>query len=230
MKKALIFLAAAAVFSLKTEVLCQADLTKNNASVTEPKIVWSEKFEKDGSLVDNGYKQTCDNKKDQITVQDGVLTMVCQKSPYKGCAFTKNIPGLLRGELTFEASTGSGAGYDHMCLYMSMGGMSFCWRANTAWHLYHPKEKKWHPLTTRVSNGVWHKYKISFDAVNHTAEFFVDDMENPVFIDEKSEYAPADKVVFRIVNYGLCSGTIVNKLKNIELKAVPGKKKVTKEP
>ena len=213
MKSTLILLAAFSVLSL-------------SADVTEPKVVWSGKFVKEGSPADNGFKMYRDNGKDQFTVRDGVLTMVCQNSPYKGTGYEKTIPGISRGELTFEAVTGLGTGYNHYSLSMGMGRLLFSWRGKNAWQLYHPKENKWHPLSDHVSNGVWHKYKISFDAIHHTAEFFVDDMENPVFIDEKSEFIPGKNVHFRISNYGLCNGTIVNRLRNIQLKAVPPRKKI----
>ena len=213
-----------------TLILLAAAALSLSADVTEPRVVWSVKFEKEGSLADNGFKRYRDNGKDQFTVRDGVLTMVCQNSPYKGTGYEKTMPGLLRGELTFEAFTGSGTGYNHYSLSMGMGNLLISWRGKNAWHLYHPEENKWHPLTDRVSNGVWHKYKISFDAINHTAEFYVDDMENPVFIDERSEFITGNNVNFRISNYGLCRGTIVNKLRNIELKAVPEGKKITHQP
>ena len=217
MKKILILLAAAVALSL-------------SANGAEPKVVWSEKFEKEGSPADNGFKMYRDNGKDQFSVRDGVLTMVCQHSPYKGTGCSMTMPGLLRGELTFEAFTGSGTGYNHYSLSMGMGSLLVSWRGKNAWHLYHPKENKWHTLNGEVSNGTWHKYKISFDAISHTAEFYVDDMENPVFIDEKSEYVPGKDVNFRISNYGLCRGTIVNKLRNIQLKAVPERKKIRHQP
>lgn len=209
--------AVAAVFALYAD--------SSGGRELKPKTVWSEKFEKDGSPADNGFKLIRDNGKDQFTVCNGVLTMVCQNSPYRGTSFRKEIPGVLRGELTFEAITGEGTGYDHYSLCMAMGGMTFSWRAKSAWHLYHPKENKWHVLTDQVKNGVWHKYKIRFDAVERTAEFYVDDMDNPVFIDTNSEYIPGQTIRFRISNYGLSRGMIVNRLRNIELKALPEKKK-----
>lgn len=207
------------IFGLKLETV------SDDSAVMEPRGVWSEKFERNGTLADNGFKLILDSKKDQFTVEDGVLTMVCQNAPHKGMRYEKEIPGLLCGELTFEASTGQGTGYNNYSLSMGIGGMTFSWRGTSAWHLYHPSRKKWHILTNQVENGVWHKYKIRFDAVSRTAEFYVDDMESPVFIDTESEYIAKRKLVFRINNYGLCSGTIVNRLRNIELKAVPPWKK-----
>lgn len=198
--------------------------------VTEPKVVWSEKFEKDGTPADNGFKLTMDNKKDQFTVKDGVLTMICQNSPHKGMTYEQEIPGLIRGELTFEALTGVGAGYDYYCLRMRLGSMTFAWRARNMWHLYHPSEPKWYILSKQIKNGVWHKYKIRFDAEDKTAEFYIDDMENPAFIDTKSEYVAKRSLIFQISNYGLCSGTVTSKIRNIELKAVPKKKRVTETP
>ena len=200
------------------------------SEITEPMVVWSEKFEKDGTPADNGFKLIQDNKKDEFTVKDGVLTMVCQNSPHKGMGYVKEIPGLLNGELTFEASTGGGIGYDWYSLCMKMDGMMISWRARNAWHLYHPSENKWYVLNPNVENGVWHKYKIVFDSEERTAEFYVDDMENPVFIDTKIEYTAKKNVILRINNYGLSAGTVVNKLRNIELKALPKKKRVKETP
>ena len=196
-----------------------------SAQPAEPKVVWSEKFEKEGSPADNGFTLAVDNRKDQFTIRDGVLTMVCQNSPYKGTRYKRNVPGLLRGELTFEASTGSGTEYNHFSLVMNMGGLFLSWHSPSAWLIFHPKENRWQTLTALLKNGSWHKYKIRFDALSRKAEFYVDDMANPVFIDENSEYVPRREVTFQIANYGLCSGTIVNRLRNIELKAVPVKQK-----
>lgn len=201
----------------------------DESELTEPKLVWSAKFEKDGPPADNGFHMFQDNGKDQFTVKDGVLTMVCENSPHKGMGYERTIPGLLVGELTFEAWTGQGAGYDYYGLSMAMGDMTFSWRARSAWHLYHRSEVKWYSLTSQVENGVWHKYKIRFDAAEKTAEFYVDDMVNPVFIDTKSEYVAKKELVFRIRNYGLCSGTVVNKVRNFELKAVPRRKEIRKD-
>ena len=200
------------------------ETVEETSEITEAKVVWSEKFEKDGTPADNGFKLTLDNKKDQFTVKDGELTMICQNDPHKGMRYEREIPGLLRGELTFEASTGGGTGYDYYSLCMKMGGMMISWRARKAWHLYHPSENKWYVLNPDVENGVWHKYKIVFDAEERTAEFYVDDMENPVFIDTKIEYTAKRNVVLQINNYGLSAGTVVNKLRNLELKALPKKK------
>lgn len=197
----------------------------STAPVTEAKTVWKENFSKEGTLQDNGYKQEINNKKDLVTVKNGELTFVCQNSPYKGSMFTKTIPGVVRGELTFEASVGDGNGYNHLSLHVGFGNISFSWRPTRAWQLYHPKENKWYNMTSQVSNGQWHKYMIRFDAVRKTAEYYVNDMSNPVFIDTKSEFVPSKEITFRIRNYGLCSGSIVNKLRNIELKEIPEQKK-----
>ena len=78
-----------------------------SADVQEEKVVWTEKFEKNGTLMDNGYTQVRDNKKDSFLVKDGVLTMICQNSPYKGSVFQKKVPGVVRGEMTFELCVNS---------------------------------------------------------------------------------------------------------------------------
>lgn len=207
------------ISNLKLETIPAAE------EVTEARTIWQERFSVDGDLSANGYVQTVNNGKDQFSVKGGVLTMICQNSPYKGSTYTKAMPGVLRGEITFEAAVGEGNGYNHYSLNLFFGDLNVAWRPNRSWQLYHPKENKWYVLTNLIGNGKWHKYKISFDAVKKIAEFYVDDMENPVFIDQKSEFLPLKETLLQIRNYGLCNGTIVNKIRNIELRVVPEKKK-----
>ncbi len=196
-----------------------------DAVVTEMKTIWHETFAKDGSLQDNGYTQTVNNGKDIFTVKGGVLNMVCQNSPYKGSTFTKNFPGVLRGEISFEAAVGEGNGYNHLSLTIAFGNLNLAWRPTRSYQLYHPKENKWYQLSNLITNGAWNKYMIRFDAVKGTAEYYVNDMDNPVFIDEKSEFVPLKETVFMVRNYGLCGGAIVNKIRNIEVREIPEKKK-----
>lgn len=195
------------------------------AELEEARVVWSEKFEKDGSLEENGYQKIRDNKKDSFTVKDGVLTAVCQNSPYRGTVFKKSIPGLIRGELSFEANVGNGNGYNHYSLTMKVGTLTMAFRAERALHVYHPKTNKWASVTTsKMSRGDWHKILVRFDAESHVTEYFIDDMTNPVFIDMECNYEVKRNLLFELSNYGLCNGTITNHIRNIELKEIPKKK------
>lgn len=206
------------------------ETVQDHANITEPKVIWTEKFSKDGTLQDNGYTQTMNNKKDQFQVKDGVLTMICQNSPYKGSMFTKMVPGALRAELTFEASVGVGTGYNHLCFTMNIGGITLSWNRGNQLHLYHGKQNKWYVVSNKIKVGTWQKYKVCIDGVSNVTEYYVDDMVNPVYIDRQCNYTPAYNVRFLFRNYGLCSGSITNKIRNIELKAVPAKKKAVTNP
>jgi hypothetical protein len=63
------------------------------------------------------------------------------------------------------------------------------------------------------------KVKMLFDDASGVVQYFINDMESPVMVDENVKIAdpPPKKVKIIIANYGLASGELLNKLFSVKL-------------
>ena len=192
-------------------------VSSGDSALENDGVIWQENFAEDGTLEENGFRRVMDNKKDRFTVKDGVLTMACENSPYKGTMYQKEIPVTAKCEFSFEAkiaAAGSGL-YNHLALRIYFGNVLIAFK-DPIWGIHHPSKNTW-IQPSKVTNNQWHTFKIRFDAVKRTAEFYMDDMENPVCIDNASEYDPSAGNLLQIGNYGLSSGMIINCLRNMKI-------------
>lgn len=179
-------------------------------------VLWQENFAKDGSLQDNGFKIIVNNPKDSFTVKNKEVVFHCSNKPYRGLTFQKKVQLVPQSEFYFEAKIAAAGtnGFDHSSLKIELGNMLLTFRKNKLW-IHRPSKNDW-IQPGKIKYNVWQKYKIRFDAANRTAEYYIDDMNIPVFVDEKSEFDPSKGDMLRLGNYGLSSGTVICALRNLK--------------
>ena len=192
--------------------------TKYEKAVNAGNVLFEEKFAVNGTPEDNGFKIIVNNPKDEFTISGGVLKMVCSNKPYRGTAIQKRVPLPAQCELIFDANTGmagTSGNFNNASLKIEFGNLLMAFR-NKQWWCHKPSENKW-IVPAKIKNNVWNTFKIRLDANTKRAEFFVNDMTTPVFIDEKCEYDPKKQFTLTIANYGLARGTIVNAVRNLRI-------------
>ena len=179
-------------------------------------VLWQEDFAKDGSLPDNGFKIVVNNPKDTFSVKNKEAVFNCTNAPYKGLTVQKKVQLVPQSEFTFEAKIAA-QGTEKFSLFalkMELGNLVISFRDRKLW-IHRPKTNDW-IQPGKIKYNVWQKYKIRFDAANRTAEYYIDDMDIPVFVDEKSEFDPSAGDMLRLGNYGLSSGTVICALRNLK--------------
>ena len=199
------------------------DLDAGRRAAEEAKIVWKEDFSKGSTMEANGYKKIADNGKDTIEIKDGVMRFRCETSPYKGSAYIKKMPFIRRGELSFDIMMNAekSTNFTHLSMTVSLyEALMICPHGTNKFiQRYNPGTQRNNNLA-KINSGEWYRMAIRYDLDKRTAEYYVNDMENPVFVDE---YFPfnmdqAFKSNLKIGNYGLAPGDVVNCLRNIQLK------------
>ncbi|MBQ6471972.1 MAG: hypothetical protein IJJ33_08310 [Victivallales bacterium] len=184
-------------------------------------VFWQENFPQDGELSDHGWTLLEDNGKDVFRAQNGILTMNCHNSPYHGTAYSTPLPLLpARFQFTFQVMVGAGnvGGYDHFSLKMNLGNLLLAFR-NPFWAIHRPATNTWEKLAN-LSNSAWHTCQIRFDTEKNTAEYFLDDLALPVFVDMHSDLRPQPPSL-TVANYGLTKGNLTNCLRNLTITALP---------
>lgn len=184
--------------------------------LTADEVLWQEDFAKDGTLQDNGFAVAVKNAKDNFVVKNKEAIFTCTNAPYKGLVLQKKVQLVPQSEITFEANIrmeGSGK-FSLFALKMELGNLIMSFR-DRKWFIHRPSANDWFQ-PGKIKYNVWQKYKIRFDAANRTAEYYIDDMDVPVFVDEKSEFDPTAGDLLKIGNYGLSSGTVICGLRNIK--------------
>lgn len=197
--------------------------TKYEKAVNAGNVLFEEKFAVNGTPEDNGFKIIVKNQKDEFTVSGGVLKMICSNKPYRGTAIQKRVPLPAQCELIFDANigmTGTSGNFNNASLKIEFGNLLMAFR-NRQWWCHKPSENKW-IVPAKIKNNVWNTFKIRLDANTKRAEFFVNDMTTPVFVDEKCEYDPKKQFTLTIANYGLARGTIVNAVRNLRIMKITG--------
>ena len=183
--------------------------------------LWQENFPQDGELSDNGWTLVKDNGKDIFRVQGGTLTMGCRNSPYHGTAYRKTLPPLpSRFQFTFEVMVDARneGGYDHLSLKMNLGNLLLAFR-DPFWAIHRPATNTWEKLSN-ISNATWHTCQIRFDTEKNTAEYYLDNLALPVFVDMHSDLKPQPPSL-TVANYGLTRGNLTNCLRNLTITALP---------
>lgn len=186
------------------------------------RVVYSESFDGSRSLEQRGFRKIRDNGKDVFEVVGGELKMVCYPTPYKGKSYSRKIPMPKYGELNFEVKVNANQGeYTNYSLQMKFGSLMFAFQF-PRWRVRRPAEDKM-LHAGYISLNKYHKCRIRFKSEEHYAEYYVDDMENPVLVDSESnlKYQPEAELV--IANYGLPRGIVTNHLRNLELKELKKK-------
>lgn len=205
--------------------------------LAEEEVVWEEKFDRSGDLLELGWKQERKFDKDEFKVEDGRLKAMCAFNPYKGSLFSHTIPFIKRGYITFDVKS-DGPSYNHLSLQFKLYNIltSYTGLAGGGWCRYY-YDKEWRPKPDWKTVGKlpnkgrkWITYKIAFDNETGTMEFYIGDMDNPARLDSGVVLKPDKngKGILKIGNYGLAGGTVLNEIDNIRLVKLSGKKKKAK--
>lgn len=179
-------------------------------------VIFSEKFNNIKSLEEIGFKKIRDNKKDVFEIINGELRMTFFNSPYKGTSYRKKVAVPKYGELNFELKISPAGDYDNFSLQMKLGNLLFSFR-KPYWRIFRRGTNKW-LYAGKIDTDKYHKCRIRFNTEKKYAEFYVDDMKNPVLVDNESDIRENANGELVIANYGHASGRIINILQNIELK------------
>lgn len=180
-------------------------------------VIWEENFSKGPTMSDNGYASKGSNGKDQFEISGGELKMIFHHSPYKGGTFSKELPALPgKTEFAFDVKVwAEGSSGDLLSsLKMEFGNILMMFREGHLW-VYRGVSRTWFKPGL-VSKNSWHSIRIRFDAEKKTAEYYIDDMKNPVRVDSQSEFDPAKSFSFTIGNYGIAKGTIIHMVRNLK--------------
>ena len=186
------------------------------SSLPASEVVFSEKFNNIKSLEEIGFKKIRDNKKDVFEIINGELRMTFFNSPNKGTSYRKKVAIPKYGELNFELRISPVDKYDNFSLQMKLGKLLFGFR-NPYWRILCRSTNKW-LHAGKISTNEYHKLRIRFNTEKKYAEYYVDDMKNPVLVDNASDIQENANGELVIANYGHASGKIVHTLQSIELK------------
>ncbi|MBR2723812.1 MAG: hypothetical protein IKB77_05705 [Lentisphaeria bacterium] len=185
-------------------------------TATAAQTLWQENFDNDGTLQDNGFSVVVKNPKDSFAVKNKEAILTCSNAPYKGLLVQKKVQLAPQSEFTFEAKIAA-HGTEKFSLFglkMELGNLLISFRDKKLW-IHRPKKNDW-IQPGKIKYNAWQKYKIRLDASNRTAEYYIDDMDIPVFVDEKSDFDPTVSNLLKIGNYGLSSGTVICALRNLK--------------
>ncbi len=203
-----------------------------SSSEAGEKIVFSEDFSKakDGDSVSAlGWK--VDAKADQSLweIENGILKVTHFHKPYKGGSIEHEIPFIKKGMLDFDVKIGS-ADNTNFSLQIHIYGIGTSFKGydgNLWWNRYEYDESNkndigWAGISKLNLDQQYH-CRVLFDADTNVVEYYVDNMDDPVFRDtqDKVEGYPDvnNRAPDRILlgNYGLCPGTVINYVDNIKL-------------
>ena len=103
--------------------------------------------------------------------------------------------------------------------YHGYGTYRMAWRRYTARYTDGTKGKDT-ILQNRISPGEWHHCRIERDAVKNVIHYYVDDLENPSYVDTKvpvlSKRAEENQLLV-LGNYGLSSGDVAVRIDDLKL-------------
>jgi Putative glutamine amidotransferase len=183
------------------------------------KIVWQENFDKPGTMKSNGWTPVKVSPRDNWKIKGGTLKALCAFQPYKGSCYTKEIPFINKGVLTFDVNINSNhaKNYKHLSLQFKFYNIltSFKGYKKNWMRLY---KGKWR-IMGKIPNAKWIKCKIVFDNTAGSAEYYIGDMANPTMVDTDIKFKPEKngKGKLMLGNYGLANTTVLNEVDNIRL-------------
>jgi len=176
-----------------------------------------------------GFKVNATPEQSQWTVVNGYLKGLFHNKPHKGGSISVNIPQVRHGRLDFKAWIGNKNNRDfslQVRLYRIFTSYKGFGSYRISWNRYTPRfingEKAgWVRLKSRIPPDQWHHYRIEFNAGKNIILYYVDDMENPVYIDTRvpifSQKEPQEGYTLRFGNYGMCSGDVEIRIDDIKL-------------
>ncbi len=200
-------------------IMALAGLLFMPAAMADGEVVFQQDFSKITSLEDAGWKSFT-GQATEFSLKNGCLRMMFSNAPYKGGNIHQIIPAITSGTLTFEVALDTnGAQYDHFSLQTNIYNLNLAFKMMGNQKLMRYYDEKWKDVADNVPLGKKIKIKIVFDNNTKIVQYFIDDMENPVMIDENVTLVPVDASapLLLIGNYGLAAGKLEHKMFSISL-------------
>ena len=204
------------LFSLAVGLFCCL------GSLEAAEVLWQADFSQDGPL---NWRSIHINKRDRFEVKNNELIVTGVAAPYLGSRYIIDLPDLDRGALCFEVNPNSAKASGAY----SRNGFSLMVRLNdvvtafgiSSWFRYreHSPQKQVH-MYNDPPFGQYYPCKIEFDKTAGTLRYYLKDMVTPVFVEDNVAFP--DKNTLIVGNYGLCSGTVENRLRNLRLEKMDG--------
>lgn len=215
-------------------------------ALADPKVVFEQDFTtlKDGTTAaELGWTVEAAPDESLYVVEKGALKVTCFHKPYKGGGIHRQVSVVRKGRLEFEASIGD-ANNEHLSLIISLynfmtsfkgyGSYRLCWDRYCPDFDVNKTKYPWAGVANRITPDAFHRFVIEFDADIPRIEYFVDDMDDPTFIDADVPVLKEGANTLRLGNYGLCAGTVLCYLRNLRLleggAAVSTQAEATKQP
>jgi len=195
------------------------------AGIAPAQVLFSEDFEGAGGLAERGWTVEATPEQSEWSVEDGHLTAICHRSPYKGGRIVRQVPVVERGVLEFDclfARDGT-TDYNHLCFGLKLYGqmMAFKRYGGHLWMVYRPAEKDWYVVSDRVPLGEWTHLRVEFDIARARAEFYLGDDPDPLLIATDLAMTPEGETgELELFNYGLTKGTVAHLVDNIVLRDI----------
>ncbi len=195
------------------------------AGVAPAQALFNEDFEGPASLAERGWTVEATPEQSEWSVEDGHLTVVCHRSPYKGGRIARQVPVVERGVLELDclfARDGS-TDYNHLSLGLKLYGqmMAFKNYGGHLWMVYRPAEKNWYVVSDHVPLGEWTHLRVEFDVPRERAEFYLGDAPDPLLIaTDLVMTTEGETGELELFNYGLTKGAVTDLVDNIVLRGI----------
>lgn len=201
------------------------------------KVIFRQDFQgcKDGTnLKELGWRVVAAPDQSVYRVSGGRLQVTCFNNKFNGGYAEIVVPVCRRGVLEFDVNNAVQGALDARGLGLTLD----IYNISTFWHDYCADWRRYFPEPTskritgfkvepvghrpigKIKKGVWHHYKICFDTDKDIVEYYIDDMNDPAYIDAdvpvlgRSEYEGGR---LRIGSMGTMNGPVVCYIDNILL-------------
>jgi len=184
------------------------------------KTVFRDDFKNNGRLEKDGWQQDVKSDKDDWKSENARLKALCAFNPYKGIAYSRKLPLVKRGVLSFDVVVNSNGTerYNQLSLKVKFGDILTAFSGyNRSWMLL--RNSKDQVVIGPVKSGQITRCRIVFDAEAKTVEYYLNDMDNPAYVDTGIAIIPvkAADCKLEISNYGLAETTISNEVFNLKM-------------
>ena len=182
-------------------------------------------FAVDGSMMDNGWRETRAQPQDSFTVKDGVLTAVCSPNPYKGASYSRDVELPEKGELSFEVRQNCGNS-NRYYLQVCVGNLMLSFSGDSLLRYFPTPKPNWKTAAAhRVLPGAWTRGRVVWDSSARLIRYYAGDMRIPSNVEHDAVIGPdenSSRCTLRIGNYGLASDFQTHRLRGLSFGEVSG--------
>ena len=193
------------------------------AGISPAQVLFSEDFDGDASVAERGWTVEATPEQSEWSVEDGHLSVICHRNPYKGGRIVRQVPATERGVLELDClfARDGDTDYNHLCFGLKLYGQAMAFKkyGGHLWMVYRPAENNWYVVSDRVPLREWTHLRVEFDIPRSRAEFFLGDDPDPLLIATDLAMTPeGESGELELFNYGLTKGTVAQVVDNIVLR------------